>query len=67
MQPTGKTGEVFLDVQVLAYMESIRLGPNFQSDVAPYTETGKGPLFALCEDTQGKKDKVVWKGQLCGF
>lgn len=53
------------DVQFVAYRESIVLGPNLQSDTAPYTETGKRPLFAFCEDTQEKEGKVVWKGLPC--
>lgn len=51
----------------MGYKKSTGLGPNLQSDMAPYTEAGKRPLFALCEDTQGKKDKVVWKDLLCVF
>lgn len=62
VQSTGKIGKVFLDVQFVAYKKSIGLGPNLQSDMAPYTEAGKWPLFVLCEDTQEKRTK--WSGKV---
>lgn len=48
---------MLLDVQFVAYRESIWLGPHLQSDMAPYTGTGERPLIALGEDAQEKKDK----------
>jgi len=35
------------------------LSPKLQFDMVPYNETWKKALFALCEDTQEKKEEKL--------
>lgn len=51
----GPIGKMFLDIHCVTYRENVVLSPNLQFDMAPYNETWKRSLSALCEDTQEKK------------
>lgn len=46
---------MFLDIHCETYRENVVLSPNLQFDMAPYNETWKRSLSALCEDTQQKR------------
>lgn len=46
---------MFLDIHCVTYTENMMFSLKLHFDMAPYNETWKTALFALCEDTQEKK------------
>lgn len=51
---------MFLDIHCVTYTENMMFSLKLHFDMAPYNETWKTALFALREDTQGKKRRGKW-------